>query len=102
MTIYFMKRRKKGLRQKMKMGTLTVGSLVRAGLCGEVMFLKEGISHLTGGGHSIQVGDFMLRPEGGNMPGLFKQLEDDQCDWKMRWEQSRSRDVNRAQRMQEL
>ena len=97
-----MKRTKKGLRQKMKMGTLIVGSLVRAGLCGEVMFLEEGISHLTGGGPSIQMGDFMLRPEGGNMPGLFRQLEDDQRDWKMRWEQSRSGDINRAQRIQEL
>ena len=85
------------------MGKLTVGSLVRAGLCGEVMFLKEGLSHLTGGGHSIQMGDFMLRPGVGNVPGPFKELEDDQCDQKMmRWEQSSSGDVNRAQRVQEL
>ena len=65
--------------------------------------LKEGLSHLTGGGHSIQMGDFMLRPGVGNVPGLFKELEDDQCDQKMmRWEQSSSGDVNRAQRVQEL
>ena len=64
----------------MKMGKLTVGSLVRAGLCGEEMFLKEGISQLIGGSHSIQTGDFMLRPGRGNVPGPFKELEDDQCD----------------------
>lgn len=41
MVIYVMKRIKKGLRSKVKMGQLTLGSLVGAGFCGGVTFKTD-------------------------------------------------------------
>lgn len=55
------------------------GQLVRAGLWGRKCVLKEGISQLTGGSHSID-GRFYVETRTGNVPGPFKELEDDQCD----------------------